>query len=116
MLNNVYNRVKHASYLPGSSWHSIRTVKAVAGDAEHIAWAEQGGDILDLYGDGHYLGMNRFDTSDSTETCFPADNWARLTEVKSAYDPHSLFRPLDYYRTDNGFGAAAADLDYANES
>ena len=91
-------------------------VVVLTGDAEHMAWADQGGEILDLYGDGHYLGMNRFDTPDSTETCFPPDNWTRLTEVKTTYDPHSLFRPLDYYKTNSGFGTAAADSDFADES
>ncbi len=83
-----------------------------AGDAEHIAWAAQGGEILDLYGEGHYLNMNRFDTADSTETCFPPANWARLQAVKAQYDPHNMFRPLDYFRTDDGFSGIAGDSDY----
>ena len=78
-----------------------------AGDARHIAWAKRGGEILDLYGDGHYLNMNRFDTPDSAQTCFPPENWARLQTVKAQYDPHNLFRPLDYYRTDDGNGDMA---------
>ncbi len=56
--------------------------------------------------------MNRFDTADSTETCFPPANWARLQEVKAKYDPHNLFRPLDYFRTDDGFSGLAGDSDY----
>ena len=56
--------------------------------------------------------MNRFDAPDSTETCFPAPNWARLQDIKETYDPHQLFRPLDYYRTDDGFSGIAGDADY----
>lgn len=87
-----------------------------AGDAEHIAWADRGGEILDLYGEGHYTNMNRFDTPESTETCFPPENWARLQSVKAHYDPHNLFRPLDYYRADHGFSDMAADIDFASET
>ncbi len=84
-------------------------IVACTGDAEHIAWAAQGGEILDLYAEGHYLNMNRFDSADSTQTCFPPDNWARLQQVKTEYDPHNLFRPLDYYRTNDGFSGVAAN-------
>lgn len=85
---------------------------AVDGDAGHIAWAAEGGRILDDYAKGHYISMNRFDTAESTESCFPPPNWARLQEVKAAYDPDDLFRPLDYYRTDGGFSGIAGGTDY----
>lgn len=84
----------------------------VAGDAEHIAWAAEGGLIMDPYAQGHYINMNRFDTLDSTKTCFPPANWARLQQVKQAYDSKNLFRPLDYYRTDDGFSGVAGNADY----
>ena len=83
-----------------------------AGDAEHIAWAAEGGTILDHYAQGHYINMNRFDAPESIETCFPPSNWGRLQQVKKAYDPRNLFRPLDYYRTDDGFSGVAGDSDY----
>ncbi len=63
---------------------------ACIGDAEHIARAARGGEILDLYAEGHDLNMNRFDSEDSTQTCFPPDNWARLQQLKMKYDPHKL--------------------------
>ncbi len=84
----------------------------IAGDAEHVEWANQGGDILDQYSQAHYINNNRFDSADSSETCFPAPNWARLQQLKAMYDPHGLFRPLDYFRTDNGFSGIAGDSDY----
>lgn len=56
--------------------------------------------------------MNRFDSANSTQTCFPPANWAQLEEVKATYDPHNLFRPLDYFRTDDGFSGVAGDADY----
>lgn len=83
-----------------------------AGDAEHIAWAEEGDQILDEYAEGHYINMNRFDTPESTETCFPPPNWARLQQVKATYDSKNLFRPLDYFRTDGGFSGIAGNADY----
>jgi len=105
-----------STFMPGHRGMFSQLVASVwlhcAGDAEHIAWAAQGGDILDLYGEGHYINMNRFDSADSTETCFPPANWARLQEVKAKYDPHNLFRPLDYFRTDDGFSGLAGDSDY----
>jgi len=67
-------------------------IAACTGDAEHIAWAAQGGEILDLYAEGHYLNMNRFDSADSTQTCFPPDNWA--THMKRRDVLASLGVPL----------------------
>lgn len=58
--------------------------------------------------------MNRFDNPDSIETCYPPENWARLQAVKRKYDPHHLYRGLDYYRTDDGFGNQAANADPGN--
>lgn len=95
---------------PANSQHQTWCI--TAGDAAHIAWAAQGNDILDPFTEGHYLNMNKFDAPESVETCFPADNWARLVQVKAKYDPHSLFRPLDYYRTDEGTSGIAGASDY----
>ena len=90
----------------------LTTVPRLAGDADHIAWAAQGGEILDQHAEGHYINMNRFDSPDSIETSYPSANWARLVDLKAQYDPHNLFRPLDYYRTDDGLSGIAGDSDY----
>lgn len=87
-----------------------------AGDAEHTAWADRGGEVLHLHGEGHYINMNRFDTPDSTETCFPPKYWARLQMRRLSMNPHNLFLPLDYYRADHGFSDMAADTDFSNEA
>ena len=101
---------------PNQDYRVCITVHLGAGDAKHIAWAAQGGEILDLYGDAHYINMNRFDSQGSIESCYPPENWARLQELKAQYDPHQLYRQLDYYRTDDGFGNQAADADPSNNA
>ena len=90
----------------------LKLIQSLAGDAEHIAWAAEGGEILDLYGVNHYINHNRFESPKSSETCYPASNWARLQQVKSAYDPHAVFGLLNYFRADDGFSGVAGDADY----
>jgi len=74
----------------------------LAGDAEHIAWAAEGSEILDLYAAGQYVSQNTFNSPGCIESCFSSPNWTRLQQIKKMYDPYNLFTPLDYYRTDDG--------------
>lgn len=59
-------------------------------DADHIAWPAEGGMISDSYAQGHYVNMNRFDASESIESCFLPPNLLRLEQVKKAYESYDM--------------------------
>lgn len=60
------------------------------------------------YSEGQYINFAAFDKPEDTQQSFPAANWVRVQAAKLTYDPYNLFRDLNFYRSDGGYGAQDA--------
>ena len=68
------------------------------GDAAHVQWAKSISHQLEPYSEGFSISNSSFEEASDTERCFPADIWARVRSAKLQFDPHSLFRDLDFHQ------------------
>ncbi|MBM3776928.1 MAG: FAD-binding oxidoreductase [Acidimicrobiia bacterium] len=65
-----------------------------AGDDENRAWAREVSDSVQPFAHGHYVnqvGLESEEGVDHIKAAF-GDNWERLVELKTQYDPMNLFR------------------------
>lgn len=79
-------------------WQRTSGGAAHDGDATHIAWARRVYQQLQPFMAGRYINTIMFDNANDMQLCFESDAWQRLQRVKAWYDPHKLFRSLDYYQ------------------
>ncbi|WP_020523735.1 FAD-binding oxidoreductase [Catelliglobosispora koreensis] len=64
-----------------------------AGDADrHIEWVREFFRALEPYSRGVYVNFTSDDASDRVQTAYSESQWARLTALKSTYDPSNFFR------------------------
>ena len=65
----------------------------------YVQWVKDLTSQLNPLSQGHYLNFVDFEDPMDTERSFPPANWVRVQAAKAAYDPHTLFRSLQYQST-----------------
>jgi len=64
-----------------------------AGDADrHKAWARQFFDDLTPYSGGVYVNFTSDDAAERVQSAYSPEQWQRLTQLKTKYDPDNVFR------------------------